>query len=43
MYSNFEVFKRDREMLISEMENQLHTFNYVESFVMMNNQDLING
>jgi hypothetical protein len=29
-------------MLISEMENQLHTFDYVESFVMMNNQDLIN-
>jgi hypothetical protein len=25
------------------MEDQLHTFDYVESFVMMNNQDPING
>ncbi len=30
-------------MLISEMEDQLHTFDYVEGFVMMNNQDPING
>ncbi len=43
MYSDFEVFRRDQEMLISEMEDQLHTFDYVESFVMMNNQDPSNG
>jgi len=28
MYSNFEVFIRDQEMLISEMEDQLHTFDF---------------
>jgi cytokinin dehydrogenase len=43
MYSDFDVFRRDQEMLISEMEDQLHTFDYVEGFVMMNNQDPING
>ncbi|CAK9192296.1 unnamed protein product [Sphagnum troendelagicum] len=43
MYSDFEVFKRDQEMLISEVEDQLHTFDYVEGFVMMNNQDPTNG
>jgi hypothetical protein len=30
-------------MLISEMEDQLHTFDYIEDFVVMNNQDPING
>lgn len=30
-------------MLISEMEDQLHTFDYIEGFVVMNNQDPING
>jgi hypothetical protein len=39
MYSDFEVFRRDQEMLISEIEDQLHIFDYVEGFVMMNNQD----
>ncbi|KAH9546232.1 hypothetical protein CY35_12G083500 [Sphagnum magellanicum] len=43
VYSNFEVFRRDQEMLISEMEDQLHTFDYIEGFVVMNNQDPING
>ncbi len=43
MYSDFEVFRRDQEMLISEMEDQLHTFDYIEGFVVMNNQDPING
>jgi hypothetical protein len=28
MYSDFKVFKRDQEMLISEMEDQLHTFDF---------------
>jgi hypothetical protein len=28
MYSDFEVFRRDQEMLISEMEGQLHTFDF---------------
>jgi hypothetical protein len=28
MYSNFEVFRRNHEVLISEMEDQLHTFNF---------------
>jgi len=28
MYSDFEVFRQDQEMLISEMEDQLHTFNF---------------
>jgi hypothetical protein len=28
MYSDFEVFRRDQEMLISEMEDQLHTFDF---------------
>jgi len=43
VYSDFEVFRRDQEMLISEMEDQLHTFDYIEGFVAMNNQDPING
>jgi hypothetical protein len=43
MYSDFEVFRRDQEMLISEMEDQLHTFDYIEGFVVMNNHDPING
>ncbi len=43
MYSDFEVFRRDHEMLISEMEDQLHTFDYIEGFVVMNNKDPING
>ncbi len=43
MYSDFEVFRRDQEMLISEMEDQFHTFDYIEGFVVMNNQDPING
>ncbi len=43
VYSDFEVFRRDQEMLISEMEDQLHTFDYIEGFVVMNNQDPING
>jgi len=30
-------------MLISEVEDQLHAFDYIESFVVMNNQDPING
>jgi len=30
-------------MLISEMDDQLHTFDYIEGFVVMNNQDPING
>jgi hypothetical protein len=30
-------------MLISKMEDQLHTFDYVEGLMMMNNQDPING
>jgi hypothetical protein len=30
-------------MLISEMEDQLHTFDYIEGFGVMNNQDPING
>jgi len=30
-------------MLISEMEDQLHTFDYIEGFVVMNNHDPING
>jgi cytokinin dehydrogenase len=30
-------------MLISEMEDRLHTFDYIEGFVVMNNQDPING
>jgi hypothetical protein len=30
-------------MLIFEMEDQLHTFDYIEGFVVMNNQDPING
>jgi hypothetical protein len=29
MYSDFEVFKRDQEMLISKMEYQLHTFDFM--------------
>jgi hypothetical protein len=28
MYSDFKVFRRDREMLISEMEDQLHTVDF---------------
>ncbi len=28
MHSDFEVFRRDQEMLISEMEDQLHTFDF---------------
>jgi hypothetical protein len=28
MYSDFKVFRRDQEMLISEMEDQLHTFDF---------------
>jgi hypothetical protein len=28
MYSDFEVFRRDQEMLISETEDQLHTFDF---------------
>jgi hypothetical protein len=28
MYLDFEVFRRDQEMLISEMEDQLHTFDF---------------
>jgi hypothetical protein len=28
MYSDFEVFRRDQEMLISKMEDQLHTFDF---------------
>ncbi len=43
MYSDFEVFIWDQGMLISEMEDQLHTFDYIEGFVVMNNQDPING
>jgi cytokinin dehydrogenase len=43
MYSDFEVFRRDQEMLISEMKDQLHNFDYIEGFVVMNNQDPING
>ncbi|KAH9576695.1 hypothetical protein CY35_01G177100 [Sphagnum magellanicum] len=43
VYSDFEVFRRDQEMLISEMEDQFHTFDYIEGFVVMNNQDPING
>ncbi|KAH9538100.1 hypothetical protein CY35_16G087800 [Sphagnum magellanicum] len=43
VYSDFEVFRRDQEMLISEMDDQLHTFDYIEGFVVMNNQDPING
>jgi len=43
MYSDFKVFRRDHEMLISEMEDQLHTFDYIEGFVVMNNKDPING
>jgi len=43
MYLDFKVFRRDHELLISEMEDQLHISDYVESFVMMNNQDSING
>jgi len=30
-------------MLISEMEDQLHTFDYIKGFVVMNNHDPING
>jgi hypothetical protein len=30
-------------MLISEVEDQLHAFDYIEGFVVMNNQDRING
>jgi cytokinin dehydrogenase len=43
MYSDFEVFRRDQEMLISEMGDQLHSFDYIEGFVVMNNEDPING
>ncbi|KAH9570049.1 hypothetical protein CY35_02G019500 [Sphagnum magellanicum] len=43
VYSDFEVFRRDQEMLISEVEDQLHAFDYIEGFVVMNNQDPING
>ncbi len=28
MYSDFEVFRRDQEMLISKLEDQLHTFDF---------------
>jgi hypothetical protein len=28
MYLDFKVFRRDQEMLISEMEDQLHTFDF---------------
>ncbi len=28
MYSDFEVFRQDQEMLIFEMEDQLHTFDF---------------
>jgi hypothetical protein len=28
MYSDFEVFRQDQEMLISKMEDQLHTFDF---------------
>ncbi len=43
MYSDFEVFRRDQEMLISEMGDQLNSFDYIEGFVVMNNEDPING
>jgi len=43
VYSDFQVFRRDQEMLISKMEDQLHAFDVVEGFVVMNNQDPING
>jgi cytokinin dehydrogenase len=54
MYSDFEVFRKDQEMLISssatttsmpvDQQEQLHmTFDFIEGFVVMNTEDPING
>ncbi len=43
MYSDFEVFKKDQEMLISAMQDPLLTFDFIEGFVVMNNEDPTNG
>jgi cytokinin dehydrogenase len=54
MYSDFEVFRKDQEMLISssatttsmpadQQEQLLMTFDFIEGFVVMNTEDPING
>lgn len=42
MYTDFETFRKDQEMLISETD-ELNTFDYVEGFVVINNDNPING
>lgn len=42
MYTDFETFRKDQEMLISETD-ELNTFDYFEGFVVINNDNPING
>lgn len=44
MYTDFQTFRKDIEMLISETDGDddgetYHTFDYVEGFVVLNNED----
>eukprot|EP01018_Ginkgo_biloba_P038870 Gb_39064 [translate_table: standard] len=41
LYSDFAVFTRDQEFLISEQN--VRTFDYIEGFVIVNNEGLINN
>jgi len=42
LYSDFEVFTRDQEYLISKPDNG-HTFDYIEGFVILRNENLLNN
>lgn len=42
LYSDFEVFTRDQEYLISKSDNG-HTFDYIEGFVILRNENLLNN
>lgn len=41
MYTDFATFTRDQEMLISQPPQ--HTFDYIEGFVVLKNEDPNNG
>ena len=42
LYSDFEVFTRDQEYLISKSDRG-HSFDYIEGFVILGNGDLLNN
>lgn len=43
MYSEFDDFTRDAEFLVTRLEGDDESFDYVEGFVFTNNDDPVNG